>query len=102
MTIVQALIVTPFEYSAYDLNTSLSIQMKVYDVTAGYPGVLVATTTMVHIINGTYGASFIPAINKRYIINKSVFTDGTFTTLLGVYSPGVTRFYPFHQNPLPE
>lgn len=92
MNIAPAGIPIPFEYTAYDLVAGLSIAMKVFDVSAGYPGTLVQTITMVHILNGTYGASFTPVAGKQYVVNKMVYTDGTFSAANTAYSPGSESF----------
>lgn len=62
--------------------------MKVYDVTAGYPGTLVATVPMTDVVHGTYGANFTPLASKEYVVDKMAYTDGTFVTPDTVYSPG--------------
>lgn len=79
-----------FEYSAYDGSTGLFIAMKVYDLSSG-TATLVTTVGMTEVINGTYWATytFTPAmIGKSYLIQKSVYTDGTYATLNALYSPG--------------
>lgn len=57
----------------------LFVAMKVFDVTAGYPGSLISTIPMTEVYNGTYGASFAGAPGKKYTVAKTVYTDGTYT-----------------------
>jgi hypothetical protein len=90
MQIVPAGVPIPIEFTAYDESVGLFVAMKVYDVT-GAPS-LVATTPMVHLVNGTYFAAFTPAANHIYVVNKTVYTDGTFSTPLSTYSPGSESF----------
>ena len=81
-----------FEYTAADMNPSLSVAMKVYDVTAA--PVLVETIAMAHIANGTYVAPFTPTANKSYMVNKMVYTDPpTYAITSGSYSPGSETFH---------
>lgn len=91
MEIVPAGLSVPFDYTAFDLNASLSIAMKVYDVT-GVP-TLVTTSPMLHVVNGSYQGQFTPVSGKIYLINKMVYTDGTFATPDINYSPGSETFY---------
>lgn len=79
-----------FEYGAYDESGTLFVAMKVYDVT-GTPG-LVATTPMTHIFGGSYVASFTPVAAKQYLIHKAVYTDGSYTALDPLRSPGTETF----------
>jgi len=76
-----------FEYTAYDGTATLSVAMKIYDVTTGSPS-FVNTIAMTHMINGTYVGYFTPLAGKIYAINKMVYTDGTFATPSSLYSPG--------------
>lgn len=79
-----------FEYSAYDGVSTLSLAMKVYDLTTT-PATLLASISMGHVAFGTYACSYtFPAsyAGKNLLLNKSVYTDGTFATLNTLYSPG--------------
>lgn len=87
MQIAAAGISLPFEYSAYDQVSTLSVAMRVYDVTTGSPS-FVVTIGMTHVTNGTYVGFFTPLANKRYLINKMVYTDGTYAVTSQNYSPG--------------
>lgn len=83
----------PIDITAYDMQTGLTPALKVYDVTSGYPGTLVSTTAMTHIVNGTYGASFTPSDGKAYITNVSFYSDpGTWLMPLTAYSPSSQSF----------
>lgn len=79
-----------FEYSAYDGTSTLSVALKVYDLSSG-TATLVSTIAMTHVVNGTYwGTTSFAAstIGKSYLIQKSVYTDGTFATINALYAPG--------------
>lgn len=79
-----------FEYSAYDGVSTLSLAMKVYDLTTT-PATLLATLAFTNIYGGTYAISYVfPASysGKNLLLIKSVYTDGTFATLNTLYSPG--------------
>jgi hypothetical protein len=79
-----------FEYSIYSGDAVRPVSMKIYDISTG-TAVLVTTVTMTHVFNGTYwGAYTFPdaSVGKNYLIQKSVYTDGTFTAADGSYSPG--------------
>ena len=79
-----------FEYSVYSGDAALPVAMKVYDLSSGTP-VLSTTVAMVHVFNGTYFVSYTfpdNSQNKNYLIQKSVYTNGTFATPDGTYSPG--------------
>lgn len=76
----------PFEVT---LDAGLSfVALKVYDVTASYPGTLVATTAMVEYDDAAYGASFSGVANKSYVVSKAKYTDGTYTTRDTNYASG--------------
>jgi hypothetical protein len=92
LEIVPAGLPIPIEYSAYDQASDLVIAMKVYDVTAGYPGTFVGTVLMTHIVNGTYGGTFTPMPGKSYVVNKMVYTDITLATTNTDYQPGSESF----------
>lgn len=77
-----------FEYSAFDGIAVLFPAMKVYDLSSG-TAALVATVGMTHVFNGTYWGTYtFPSGVKNYLVQKSVYTDGTFATLAVGYSPG--------------
>lgn len=94
MQVVAAGTPLSFEYGAYDEVGSLSVGMKVYDITSiGSPTQVGSTIAMAHIFGGAYAALFTPAANKQYLIHKAVYTDGSFTTLDPNRSPGVETFF---------
>jgi len=76
-----------FEYTAYDGVPTLSVAMQVYDTTGGSPA-YVATVGMTHVVNGTYVGYFTPLAGKQYLLNKMVYTDGTYATPSSAYSAG--------------
>ncbi len=75
-----------FEYSAYDQASGLSVAAKIYDITSGAP-VLVSTVTMVHVVNGSYKGQYSLTVGKIYLLNRMVYTDGTFATPSTNYAP---------------
>lgn len=58
-------------------------QMEVFDVSAGFPGVSLGKTALIPVKNGSYGASFVPVTGHSYHVATDVFTDNTYTALLG-------------------
>lgn len=81
-----------FDYSFYSGSPGMPVAMKIYDLSLG-PGleVLVATVAMYHVFNGTYWGTYTFSgtdAQKNFLIQKSVYTDGTFATVDGTYSPG--------------
>lgn len=90
---VPAAVVMPFSYGTYDLNASLFVAMKVYDTSGASPS-LVGTFGMDHVVNGTYVGKFTPVEGKSYLINKMVYTDGTYSTPDSAnYSPDEETLY---------
>lgn len=82
-TIVPSGKVIDFEYSAADGNTGLFVAMKIYDLSSGSP-VLSSTVGMSHVFNGSYWGTFTfpaSASGKNFMIQKSCYTSGAFTTL---------------------
>lgn len=79
-----------FEYSIYSGDSARDVAMKIYDIsTIGSP-VLVTTIAMTHVFNGTYIAGYTfptSSAKKNFLIQKSVYTDNTFATADGTYSP---------------
>lgn len=79
-----------FEFTAYDGNTGLFPAMKVYDLSSG-TATIVATVGMTSVINGTYWAQYtFSAVQagRSFLIQKSVYTDNTYTTLNATYAAG--------------
>lgn len=80
-----------FEYSSYDESSSLFVAMKVYDVTST-PTLVGSAIPMTHVFGGTYVGSFTPTAAHQYVVNKAVYTDGSYTTLDPTRSPGSESF----------
>lgn len=77
----------PFEVT-FDAD-DLDVAAKIYDVTDGSPA-LVSTVAMEVVAAGlhTYWGRYDFDESKQYIIVKSAYTDGTFTTLHPDYNSG--------------
>lgn len=73
-------------YTAHDKREDLDIQAKVYDMSGP---TLVATAAMTHLFGGTYFYEVNTEVDgpTNYIVNKTVYTDNTFTTVHDEYSP---------------
>lgn len=86
----QNLALTPsklfFNYGAYDQATGLFIAAKVYDVTSGLS--LITTVHFAHVAFGVYFGSFTGTLSHTYLIQKSVYTDGTYTVVDTSRAPG--------------
>ncbi len=93
MVEVTAGVPLPFEVTFPDGVGSYFVALKIRDVTLGYPGTLVATTAMVHLGLGTYGANFTATAGKAYQASKAAYTDGTFATPLPDMPAGSESFY---------
>lgn len=71
-----------FDYGAFDLDETLFVAMKIFDQTAGLPGVLVDTIPMTHCFGGGYiGKYTFPDPHKLYLVHRGVYTDGTYGTI---------------------
>jgi hypothetical protein len=90
MSLIQAGLEFSFDYTAFDQDASLFVAAKVYDVTSS-PS-LVATVPMSHVANGSYVGKFTGTDMHNYVIVKSVYTDGTYTTTDSDRSPGSESF----------
>lgn len=89
-TVVPSLKSIAFEYSVYSGDGARPVAMKIYDLSSG-TAALVSTIAMTHVFNGTYwGANTFTTAQsgKNFLIQKSVFTDNTYATVDGTYSPG--------------
>lgn len=95
MVVVPSGVPLPFEVT-FD-SVSLSVAMKVYDVT-GITPVLVDTISMEHLDGGTYHGTFTAEPGKSYVVRKSVYTDGSFSVLEEGYSPGTESFVSFDED----
>ncbi len=73
-------------YTAHDKREDLNIQAKVHDMAGP---TLVTTATMVHLFGGTYYYEVDTDVDgpTNYIVNKTVYTDNTFTTVHDDYTP---------------
>lgn len=79
-----------FAYGAFDMETDLDIQTKIYDVTSGVS--LTATQVMAYVTLGVYFSSFSGTIGEVYEIISTVYTDNTFTSVNPNYSPSGDAF----------
>lgn len=81
----------PFEIST-DAGLSF-VALKVFDVSLGFPGSLVATIPMTEYAPGSYGASFSGAVlGKSYVVSKAVYLSGAYTNRDPDYAPGSESF----------
>lgn len=78
MKVVPADIEAVFEVS-YPGETSLDVAMRVFDVTDVNLISQVSLVAMEHAFFGSYVAAFVPDPGKRYLIQKGVYTDNTFS-----------------------
>jgi hypothetical protein len=69
-------------------SPSLPVAMSVYDDSGLTPVLIQGPSAMDVVAGNTYRAKFTPSQGKSYIIIKSVYTDGTFTTLDTDYASG--------------
>lgn len=76
-----------FDYTAFDGDNALFIAGNVYDISTGSP-VFLSQVPMVNSINGTYSGLYTGIAGKVYLIETSVYTDGTYTTIDTSRSPG--------------
>lgn len=71
----------------------LFVALKVYDVTAGFPGTIVGSPIlMTEYDDGAYGAEFTGIAGKNYVTSKAVYTDGTYATRDSAYPSGSDAF----------
>jgi hypothetical protein len=88
--VVPSLKAIDFEYTAYDGLSSLFPAIKVYDLSSG-TATLVNTVGMTHVFNGTYWSTLtftVAQAGKSFLIQKTVYTDGTFATVNQNYPSG--------------
>jgi hypothetical protein len=62
-----------FAYATYDLNSSLSLQATVYNLSSGSP-VFVQTAVMTYVAFGVYFGSFTGTIGNTYQIAQAVYS----------------------------
>lgn len=70
-----------FNYGTYDRVTGLYVAAKIYDITTLGSPIFVSLVPMTDQSNGNYVGSFIPQINKTYLVIAVVFTDNTYATV---------------------
>lgn len=80
-------------YATYDQDPDLFLAANIYDVTAGTS--FLSQVAMVEVAFGVYFAHFTPTVDHSYVIEKSVYTDGTYTTVDTDRSPGLDSFQSF-------
>lgn len=74
-------------------ETALDVALRVFDVTTPDTPVQVALAAMEHVFYGTYVGRFTPEAGKRYMAQKTVYTDGTFAFQDTDYGVGTEAFY---------
>ncbi len=74
-------------------SDDLAVGMVVYDDTGDDPVLVDGPIEMELVYGNTYRAKFEPEGSKSYIIVKSVYTDGTLTTLDSNYLAGSESIY---------
>ncbi len=80
-----------FGYGAFDMNASLNIRTKIYNVTTGTP-VLVSTQVLDYVALGAYFGFFTGTVGQTYEIISTVYTDNTFSIVNPNYSPSGESF----------
>lgn len=71
---------TPLKYTDPTFQTLLFIRANIYDV-SGVSPVLENTVNLTLIDNGTYWGKYTFTAGKPYIVEKLVYTDGTYTVV---------------------
>lgn len=76
------------------LDPSLAglVAMTVYDDSGASPALVAGPTAMALFQGGTFRAKFTASAGKPYLVVKSVYTDGTFTTLDTNWEAGSESF----------
>ena len=82
-----------YNYATYDQNDGLFLAGNVYDVTSG--STFVEQQAMTLVDYGTYFGSFTPTVNHSYVVEKSVYTNGSYTTTDPNRAPGLDSFQSF-------
>lgn len=85
MEFVQAGVPLSFEVT-FD-SPDLYVGMAIFDL-SGVSPFLVAMVPMQNVYGNTYCGQFTPSAGKRYLINKAVYTDNTYTVFNQYYYQG--------------
>lgn len=80
MSIKPAGVPVSLTYTAADAVALDFVAARIVDVTGGALGAE-QVVAMPHWANGTHVGWFTPAVGRQYVVNKGVYTDGTYTTL---------------------
>lgn len=70
----------PLKYTDPTFQTLLFVRANIYDTSGGSPS-LAGTVNLALIDNGTYYGKFTFTAGKTYLVQKLVYTDGTYTTV---------------------
>jgi hypothetical protein len=71
---------TPLKYTDPTFQTLLFVRANIYDTSGGSP-VLENTVNLALITQGTYYAKYSFTAGKTYLVQKLVYTDGTYVTV---------------------
>lgn len=74
-----------FNYNTTDHNTGLFVRADIIDVTTS--PTLLTRVVMTEFSNGIYVGTYTGIAGKAYVINKLVYTDGTYATVDSSRSP---------------
>lgn len=69
-----------------------NVGMTVIDVSSANPSVI-GTFAMIHLLNGTYVAYFVPTVGATYVVSKAVYEDAEMTVQDTDFSAGSESFY---------
>jgi hypothetical protein len=83
--IVDSNAAAPLKYTDPTFQSSLFVRARIYD-TSGVSPVLENTVNLSQINNGTYWGKYTYTAGKTYLVQKLVFTDGTYTTVDQTYA----------------
>jgi hypothetical protein len=70
----------PLKYTDPTFQSSLFVRANIYDTSGGSPS-LASTVNLALIDNGTYWGKYTFTAGKTYLVQKLVYTDGTYTTV---------------------
>lgn len=82
-----------FAYAAYDYDPDMDVAGNVYDVTSG--STFISRIAMVEADFGVYFGTFETTVDHAYIVEKSVYTDNTYTTVDTDRAPSLDSFQSF-------
>lgn len=80
MQIIQSGVAAPLKYTDPTYQSLLFIRANIYD-TSGVSPSLEGTVNLALIDNGTYWGKYTFTAGKTYLVQKLVYTDGTYTTV---------------------